>query len=366
MRASLRTGFAFALCCAATISITGSASGFGYEDALADGTSMPGVSTMNLALGGIRAVGFGEPASVLLNPAYLTRVSSPAITIAVGPAVAQEMIDLGYSRNTRDFLALGQASFAARIPVSRTITLGAGICRLTDMTYSKTVYLLEDQFHPEQITSIESFESSGGLWESAVGFGYRPARWLTVGFSAGPRFGTGSAEFERQDIQGSDDSTWVSDWEENSLACRAGVSVPFGLNSIGLSWVSESDHYPSRIAGGVVFYSGTAHPGAFGFEGEIAAPGDENRFTGRLFGVISPDRPLEARGSMFFTDRGSNQGSTSLGFSFGVGLTFGRFNLDGTFSWQRKTRKELAFGYGDVEDVIDNLGVFLVGAGYRF
>lgn len=347
---------------AVLLSATGPAMSFGYEDALGIGTDLPGISPTTLALGGMRAVSYGEPACVMLNPAYLCRYSTTGLSVSVGPGIAKEQLDDSTGRHTRDYIALGQVGAAARIPLGGSFSAGAGIARITDQSYDGMHYIADDPVLPGKITGLETYRSSGGLWEAVGGLSWRARRWLLLGVSAGPRFGSGKGEYEYDDWEGQDDSTYTVTWEESSVAVHAGVFVPFDLNSIGVSWTSGSDRYPARVAAGALLFSGSGLKGSFGGEVEIADPGEDQTITGRLMGAVSPSRQMELRGSFFFSDRGGSAESRSrLGLSFGVGLTLGRALLEAAFSSSSSKRETTAFGFEGFEDITDRLSIFAIG-----
>ncbi len=335
---------------------------FGYEDALGIGTDLPGISPSTLALGGMRAVSYGEPACVMLNPAYLCRYSTAGLSVSIGPGIAKEQLDDSTGRHTRDYIALGQLGAASRVPLGSSFAAGAGIARITDQTYDGLHYIADDPVLPGKITGLETYSSSGGLWEAVGGLSWRARRWLLIGASAGPRFGSGTGEYEYDDWEGEDDSTYTVTWEESSIAVHAGVFVPFDLNSIGVSWASGSERYPARVAVGALLFSGSGLKGSFGGEVEIVDPGEEQTITGRLMGAVSPSRQLELRGSFFFSDRGGSAESRSrLGLSFGMGLTLGRAVLEAAFSSSSYKRETTAFGFEGFEDITDRLSIFAIG-----
>lgn len=336
--------------------------GYGYEDALDQGTIIAGITAGNLQMGGAVAIGYGQPSSVLLNPANLGRVSASGLEANIGPGIATESIEDSTGRHTRSYMGLGPASLAFRIPAGRSLSLGAGIARVSDLTYDGQHYIADDPLIPGYITGSETLESNGGLWEAVAGCSYRVARWLSIGVSAGPRFGSADFVYEFDDRVGEDDSTATWGWDESGVCVHAGATVPFGANSASLSWISGSDHYPSRIAGGAILYSGgTTEAFSIGLEGEIRDPGEANTFIGRVSARFSPNPGFVMGGGLFFSDRGSDSSRSNLGIGFGVAISLGKAVLQGSFAFHNTSRQTVAFGYEGFDTVDDKLGYFGLG-----
>jgi len=55
-------------------------SAFGYEDAIGQGTIIPGISARNLLMGGAIAIGYGDPTSVLRGSSSTSAPASPPRT----------------------------------------------------------------------------------------------------------------------------------------------------------------------------------------------------------------------------------------------------------------------------------------------
>ncbi len=337
-------------------------SAFGYEDAIGQGTIIPGISARNLLMGGAIAIGYGDPTSVLLNPANLGRVASAGIEFNIGPGIATENIIDSLGRYTRSYIGLGPTSVAARMPAGRSMTLGAGIARVSDFSYDGLHYLAEDPLIPGYITGEQRFNSSGGLWEAVAGCSYRVARWLTLGVSAGPRFGSADFEYEFVDRVGDEDSTYSWDMEENALCVHAGATLPIGLNTVSASWISGSDDYPSRIAAGAILHSGgTAEGFSIGLEGEVRSPGDSSSVAGRLSARFSPNPGFIFGLGMSFLDDGGESGSSTAGFNLGVSVSLGKAVLNGSFAFVNSKRSDVAFGFEGFDEVEDRLGYFGLG-----
>jgi hypothetical protein len=348
--------------------LPGNAQAFGYEDAQGYGTLLFGVSPTSVAFGGTRSVGLGDPSSVFLNPADLCRVSSSALIACIGPGLGREVVDIPDGMSDRNYINLGPTTAGFRINAGQRMGFAGGIARVSDFTYDAIQYIADDQFHPGDITYSESFESSGGLWEVVGGGGWRFLRWMSAGVSLGARFGGATVEYIHDDWVGEDDSLSVSSWNESAVCAHLGLSAVFGLNSIGASYATASDNYPDVLAAGAMLYSGGESGGIIGVEGEVADLSGRQQFTGKLFGSISPGRSFDMRGSLFFGERGTPAERRSLlGFGLGASVGLGKTTLEGSFASTRSAREEGgAFGFEDVQKVVDSVSLVSLGLVYTF
>ncbi len=336
---------------------------YGYINALNGGSPLPGIHPNSLGLGGARAVGFGDAASIFLNPADIYRIPGSSYTVAIGGAVTRELVTDSLGKRRNDHIALGSALGAFKLQLSPSLAAGAGLARITDASYEGHVYIYETE--PPEIGKILADTiaiSSGGLYEAAGCLAYRLAPWLNAGLSAGMRFGGSDMDYEYIDREESiNDSTWTVSWEESAFCWHAGVILPLEMTSIGISYTSGSDYYSDRLAAGGVFYTDASNQGAIGIEGELASIGEGNEFTARIFGRFSPEGALRFRGGFFFTDKGDNKTTSILGFSVGTSIAFGRFSLDGAFSTSTAKYEGPSFGYENVEDLKNTESMFSLG-----
>jgi len=336
---------------------------YGYNDASNGGSPLPGIHANSLGLGGARAVGFGDAASIFLNPADLYRIPGSNYTIGIGGAVAREVVTDSLGKHRQDYIAFGTALAAFKLQPSSSLVIGAGVARITDATYESIMYIIETE-PPEvgKILADSTVSSAGGLWEAAGCVAYRIAPWMDAGVSVGMRFGGSDLQFEFDDREDdNNDSTWTESWEESELCWHAGFMFPLEMTSIGISYASGSDYYSDRLAAGALFYTDRSNQGAFGIEAEVASIGDANAITARLLGRFSPQGALRFRGCIFFTDRGSSIEGSSLGFAVGTSIAFGRLILDGAFSASSSDREGTSFGYGYAEDLKDQTSMFTIG-----
>ena len=330
--------------------IPGIVSAFGYADANWNGTSIPGYNAVTLALGGARAIGFGDALSVLTNPADIYRIPGTTFTMSIGPAVLFESFEDTTGLHDFNWIALANLSAAMKFQASNQFALGAGIARISDFSFEGTYY--ERDAVTGDIIENYALDSHGGLYESAAGFSWHPESWINVGLSGGLRFGSASYDSTFEDRVNPENDTTVSiSWNESDFCWHAGIMIPLSMTSIGVSWASATDHYDARIASGILLYTGDSKQGALGIEAEIVDPGDANNLEGRLIGQFSPSNSLAFRGALSISDRNKEIESQGIGLSFGAGLGFGRITLNGAFSWSSVTRESFAFSAWDPIDI---------------
>ncbi len=325
-------------------------SAFGYADANGNGTSIPGYNAVTMALGGVRAIGFGDALSVLTNPADIYRIPGTTFTMSIGPGVISESFEDSTGNHKYNWISLSNLSAAMKFQVSSRLALGAGIARISDFSFEGKYYERDDISHD----IIEDFElvSSGGLYESAAGFSWHPDSWINIGLSAGLRFGEASYDSTYTDrVHHENDTTVSIGWNESEFCWHAGIMIPLSMTSIGISWASATDHYDARIAAGALLYAGDSKQGALGVEAEIVDPGGANILEGKFIGQLSPSSSLTFRGALSFIDGNAEIESQGLGLSFGTGIAFGRITLNGAFSWSSITRESYAFSLEDPIDI---------------
>ncbi len=330
--------------------VTGITSAFGYAAANGNGTSIPGYNTVTLALGGARAIGFGDALSVLTNPADIYRIPGTSFTISIGPAVLFESFEDTTGLHDYNWIALANLSAAMKFQVGSKLALGAGVARISDFSFQGSYYDRD----PISGAIIEKYtlDAQGGLYESAAGFSWHPESWINVGLSGGLRFGEASYDSTFEDRVNPENDTTVSiAWDESDFCWHAGIIIPLSMTSIGISWASATDHYDARIAAGALLYTGDSKQGAFGVEAEIVDPGEANNMEARLLGQFSPSNSLTFRGALSISDRNEEVQSQGIGISLGTGIALGRITLNGAFAWSSVTRESYAFSSWDPIDI---------------
>jgi len=349
---------------AVLVATPGVLSAFGYLDTNGNGTQLPGYNAISLGLGGAKAVGFGDALSVLTNPADIYRIPGTSFTVSVGPAVIREMVEDSLGKHDRTWITLGNLSGGMKLQVSTSLAFAAGVAEVSDFSYDGQHYTYDQEEGPEygQIIEVRTLKVTGGLWESAAGFGWRPATWINVGLSGGLRFGSVSYDSTFEDRRDPENDTLVG-WslDESELAWHAGVALPLDLARIGLCYTSGGDHYDASVAGGALIYTDDARQAAFGAEAELTDPGDANALTVRILGQFAASPGFTLRGCFFFMDRADEVDREGMGIAAGTSIGLGKVTLNGGYHWSSVDRSAVAFGYESPEDIKDSASIVSFG-----
>lgn len=336
---------------------------YGYNDALGNGSILPGIHPRSLSIGGARSIGSGDAGSIFLNPSELLRAPSSRITVSGSMGLWKEQVETQTIRTSVSDLDLGTAMAAFKAEISRGIAIGAGIARISDHSFTDQRYIYSSP-PDSSLIAIEHFNSSGGLWEAVAGVGFSATSWLNLGLSAGTRFGNVDFTFEHVNYEGEDDSTATWGWKEDEFCWHAGATVPFGLNSIGISYVSGTDHFNSRVAAGFLLYTGTMNRGAIGGEVELCdTKGDGSLVTVRIFGQYSPENNLVFNGGVRLTEESVNE-LTRLGMSLGGAYSFNHFQIDGAISYCSAGCMGESFSHTDPDDINNAFTLICFGLSY--
>jgi len=337
-------------------------SALGYFDSMRSGTALPGIDPISISLGGVRSIGIDGSMSILTNPSALTTAQGTSLSISIGPAIMNEVVEDSLGRHTKSWPVLADLSLAGGYRITNSLVLGIAFAKITDMSFEGQYYIPDMEPGPAygEIIAVDELKVTGGLFESVAGVSWMPAEWLAVGLSSGVRFGEANYDSTYEDRvtpSSSSDSTWG--WKDEELCWHAGVTLPFEMSSIGISWVSSGEHYDSRItAGGMVYTESQSFIGA---EVEVIAPGDKNAIVGRLFGQVNPSETYVFRGALFFADRGDEVEREGLGVSAGVGIALGQLSFNGAFSWSSTKRDSDTFGHDDMDLVKDSQSILSIG-----
>lgn len=339
--------------------------GFGYPDAIRSGTILGGFSVRSIACAGAMAAATGssDPGALFANPAGL--VIAPATRLALGGGVSlwKETVELNTYRQDQNGLVIGTAMAAFKTEPGPGYAFGAGIARVSDASHEDARYNYGSPPDTTTLESIERFHSSGGFWEVLGGGAVSLAPWLDVGISAGQRFGTITREYEFDDLIGNSDSTWTTEIEEEEFCWHAGILVPFGFNSVGLSYSSESENYPSRLALGGMINAGSTNRGAIGLEGELRDPGGDNQIVARAFGQYSPEHNLLFMGGVSFSEA-SDPNLTTLSISGGGVYSLRHFHFEAALEWRNSTSADSSFTHPVPDEIKGSVTSVVFGIAY--
>lgn len=332
--------------------------GYGYPDAMDQGSGMPGTDAVSYGFGGVSAVDAGGM-NLFANPSGIT---GSKVMISGGILIIKQTVDDGLGLHSLNYAGLGSSSFQASIAAG-PLDLAAGIAKVRDYTYTGEYFFLDSNPEPI-IAGFEDLTVKGSIWETALGASREILPGFRLGVSAGYRMGNIDYEYYRHHFSVSlEDSTHTWSREEGEFAWRAGTSVSAGeTTTIGAVYSSESENCPASYAAGVVFGNiGRGFPG-FGIEAKIYETPDNSSWSGTFFGGIHPEHNLFFRGGLSLSSRGSSEANASLGLSLGATVNFSRFDLNAAFNYNDLSRNGNVFGFPEAQTINDVVTGFSVGA----
>lgn len=339
---------------------SGSLYGFGYPDAIGQGSPLPGADAVSQGFSGVSSVNVGGM-NLFGNPAELSG-SGTDLRISIGALIFKQTVDDGLGKHTLTYAGLGSSSFQAGFDTG-IADVAIGIAKIRDYTY-KGEYFFLDTNPDVVIAGFEDLTVSGGVWEAALGAAREIPGGIKLGVSAGYRTGDINYEYYRHHFSELIDDS-VSTWsrEEGEFAWRAGASYTTnGNTTAGIVYSSESENCPSSMAAGIVFGDlGKGFPGV-GVEARIYNTEENAAWVGNVFGGIHPDHNLFFRGGVTLSSRGGSDSDAALGISLGTTVSFSRMSIDAAFTFNSESRNGNVFGFPEAETVADVITGFTVGA----
>ena len=337
--------------------------GYGFHDALNLGNGIDAVGIRSAALGGCKVFGADGPVAVLLNPASLSKVEGFMVSTSGAIVAWSEAIIDSTSTTKRAGTGFGTATGAFAFRASPALVFAAGASKVMDNQYDGTHYLPNDPSHPE-IDRVEILTASGGLWEALGGFSYEISETMSVGASAGLRFGSADYEYTfDESYTPYTDSTSTWSWEESEFCYHAGFTLDDGILSAGAAYTSSSDHYLSRVSLAARAVAEHLANSRMGFEAEITSPFEENYFQGKLT-LETPIRDdINILTGVGFYD-GKNMNRTGFTFSLGGNYRVGDILLETAMYSSGRSRRSTSFPSEYSDSVEDNWTLFSLGISY--
>jgi hypothetical protein len=337
--------------------------GFGYHDSMTNGSPIPGLSPLSLALGSVKAVGVSEAASIFTNPAQTSFSGASLQVVGAFSVWKEKVLQSDIEKSVRTLTSANNFTGAVIYPVYG-ITLGAGAARVAEFSYVGTHTVFNDPSKPPVGTAI--LEASGGQWEMLGSVSTVVTGSLAAGFSGGVR--TAGADYTYQFNSQSPvvpDSSRQWSFDEREFAWHAGLAWQGDLFSSGFSYSSGTSRMEDVLALGGSAFAAHLRNITVGFEAELASPADQNRFKGKLFIHMPLRAELNAHTSVSFDDQ---RVANRAGFGFGLGfdLELGGLNLASGVLTRFTARKNTAFPDEESDRVDDSITQFNVGLVYGF
>ena len=337
-----------------------SAFGYGYPDAMGQGSPLPGVDPVSHGFGGVMSVNVGSM-NLFCNPAELTAFN-PSFTASIGSLILKQTVDDGAGKHNLTYAGLGASSFQTGLSTG-SVSLAMGIAKIRDYTYKGEYFFWESEID----TIPHGFENlivDGGVWESAAGFATTLPGKVSFGLSGGYRFGEVSYDYYWHHFAESIPDS-IENWnrEEGEFAWRAGVSYPASESiTFGAVYSSASENCPASIASGLSVGNLSAYFPGFGVEARIYDTEINKAWTANFFGGIHPDHNLYFRGGLILASRGGNDANTSLGLAVGATIDLGKTDISAAFNFGSEKRNDFVLGFPYAETITDVITAFSVGA----
>ena len=344
------------------------ASGFGYLTLNGEGTLLPGVNARSVAFGGIRSLGLGDESAVLTNPAGLGRLKGTSVSISVGPGIGSALMLDSLGQHDANWLGLTTLYGGVSLPAG-DMTLGAAVAEISNFSYDLTHYTYEFGIELSGLKEIRKVKSTGGMYELVGGMSYPVLSGLTLGLSAGYRFGSARCDSTYKDVEEPDNDTLVTREKSFGSFCwHGGLEIPLETVIFGLSWASGDDDYPARAAAGASMYAGKNRDGTFGMELELEDPGDGNSTNTRIFGSAFLDDSFELMGCLSFGTVKYDKVETGpkMGLALGAGIHLGSAEIDGGFSWTAMSRDSISVSPGQPDELQDSMAMMSFGFSWKF
>lgn len=337
--------------------------GFGYDDSITKGSILPCLSPSITALGSIRALGIPEPASIFMNPAQTSKLTSSVQIAGSSIQWSERVIHSDIDKTVRTLNTFDNGTAVFVFPAG-SVVLGGGIAKVGEFGYegSHTVYNDPDQ--PE--LGVAVLYADGSQWEALGSISTVVTGPLSAGFSGGVRMVKADYQYEfnsHQFLIPDSSSAWSV--EDNSFAWHAGLALSGEVFNSGVSYSSETDYMDDIIAFGGSALASHLNSITVGFEAEVMSPLDGNRFMGNMFFHIPLTDSFKALSSVSFDDnRQANR--AGLGFGLGFELTSNRLVFGGALLNRFKARKNTAFPNEQSDRVDDSSTSFNMGLSYLF
>jgi hypothetical protein len=322
------------------------ANGFGFFDAVDKGDPLVCVTPASISMGGLWALPSGGAASIFLNPAELSLERTRQLVASTGyvswNSTTEYLQGLDHRESgTIPLTATGAYSFQVG-----EVSAGIGFCRVSDFSFDGCNLIpAEETSGRLYIYAVQHLDSRGSLWETTAGLSTGISDWLLVGVSSGLRSGSGHYTLEYVvPSSPAADTTYTCDWRETAFCAHAGILFPFEFGTFGASWVSGSDMYPSRIAGGFVKPMSIFGGGSLGVEFDVLDPEDASEQSGRFFGIFPG--MIEGVTTRYGIGFWKAHLSHRSGLCFSTGSTVelsDRFSLDLAVSWRSRSRSGTSF-----------------------
>jgi len=343
-------------------------SAWGFHDAMQNGTPITCISPRQSSMGGVWALPSSGAASIFLNPAELSMIDGVSINLST--ALVQWNVNTSTELDFDQYNSgnSGTLTAAVGIGLSETVSIAAGIARVSHFGFSGINNILEEYGHSGyEIYAIDFLDSHGSLWEANTGISVVLSDWLTAGLSGGLRFGSGSYVYRHEISEPvAPDDTIEVDWEESDISIHAGILMPLNFGTFGISGTNKTDRYDSRLAIGFQRAFSILGGSTMGVEFDIhKLEVKYPAISGRMFlNNAEMIRNVRSIYSVGFV-RASDYHRAALCIGTGASIDFGNMGLDLGISWASRSRKGTAFPEPFISNIDDSGTYYSAGLSWK-
>jgi hypothetical protein len=342
--------------------LSSSAFSFSFYDALAGGTPLTAVGALSASSCGQRSTYAWDALALFQNPAGLALLGGPTATVSGGVMTWKEILSYSYLRRLRSSTIPGSRCLAGAVPVGDLFVASAGLAAVTDADYSGEHLLGDPSVASADL--LEILRAEGAQYEALAGLGVDVGSGLSVGASAGMRFGDVKLDYTLFDLEmGQVDSSSVTTLETSELAVRGGAMITGEIGTLGVSYCGAGVRYPASIAAGAEVVAPHIGGVRAGFELQVGSPLGRNDIDGR-FNLRYPIADgTQMIAGVSFGDYTASLGQ-GMGFSVGGSRTQGPVRLDLGVHWWSRNREGSAFKGEAADGIEDSTTEFAVGLTY--
>lgn len=342
--------------------------GWGFHDAMGEGSPMLSISTRQSAMNGARAMPSSGAASIFLNPAELSLLSgtefSAYVAMVQWKAYAQGDLDFDY----KDTGSSGSGTVALGFDLSKDISAGLGMTRVADFGFNGASNIVKElPGGGWEVEAVQILDSWGSLWEAGTGMSYSAADWLTLGLSGGVRFGSGAYthRWDNTDPDQPDDTTEV-EWSSADPFIHAGALIPLDIGTFGLSGTNATERFNSVVAVGFQHDFEILSGSTIGVEFDFHSLEEKyTDYTGVFYAHFAEMIPRVRSTYSVGFNRAAQHHRTGLCLGTAARIAFEDFDVNLGVSWNSRSRTGTIFPEPHLISVDDSGTYYSAGITWR-
>lgn len=334
----------------------------GYKQAMDGGAVLSGIGVVSASQGGSVSTSASDALALFMNPAGLSLVDGTSVAGSIGSLYWKEVRRYSVQRDYKSDQVLGMRNIALSSRLSPSVSIGAGLAAVADASYEGGRLVYNET--TEEIEAVETLVASGAQWEALAGASYALAGWVSLGVSAGYRFGLVEIDYERwNNWLAVVDSSAAVEYDIAEPAVHVGAISRSRLATLGVSYSAGGEHLQPVVAFGAEILAPHLQNVTVGLEGQIASPLGRNDYSGRIHINYPIDAKTVLISSVSFLELPGENGE-GMGFSLGGTRRMGPVRLDAAMHWHTRKLYGDYMPFEDADRVDDSTTEFLFGLSY--